>query len=351
MINYLRFAICNLILLLPLTLFAQDSLSYVFSFYNVENLFNPNDDSLKNDDAFTPAGFNHWTYKKYVRKVNNIAKVLLAMNEWSPPDLMGLTEIEEASVLRKMCYDSPLKKYGYRFVHYDSPDTRGVDVALIYRADRVRILRSRPIPVVFPFDTTCRNRDLLYVVVQLASGDSVHVIVNHWTSRYGGYAPTIPKRNHYARVVRRLADSILAIEPAANILICGDFNDYPTDESITEVLQAGDIDLPEHGDRTLFDLMYRFLKMPNIGTHKHDDFWGCLDQIIVSPALLDDSGTYITDNEAHIFKADFMVEPDEKFGGYKVFRTYSGPKYVGGYADHLPVYVKIKSPVRQQIPP
>lgn len=336
-----RLLIYCILLFSILKLFGQDSSEIIIGFYNVENLFNPDDDSIKNDDAFTPDGFNHWTYKKYVRKVNNIAKVLLAVNDWSPPDIMGFAEVEEASVLKKLCYDSPLKNYHYRFVHHDSPDARGVDVALIYRTDRITILRERAVPIVFPFDTSCRNRDLLYVVARLPSGDSIHIVVNHWTSRYGGYAPTIPKRNYYASVVRSLADSILEHEPTANILITGDFNDYPTDESITEVLRAGDIDNPAHTGHTLFDLMYRFLKMQNIGTHKHEDFWGCLDQIIVSPALLDTSGTYILRNEAHIFKADFMVEPDDKFGGYRVFRTYSGPRYIGGYADHLPVFVRV----------
>lgn len=321
---------------------AQGTDTVMVAFYNVENLFNPNDDSLKNDDAFTPAGLNHWTYKKYVRKVNNIAKVILAMGGYEPPDILGLEEIEEESVLRKLCYDSPLRKYKYKYVHYDSPDARGVDVALIYRSDRVRILRSRPVPIVFPFDTACRNRDLLYVVAALPGGDSAHIIVNHWTSRYGGFAPTIPKRNYYATVVKRLSDSILQERHDARIIIGGDFNDYPTDESITEVLRAGDIDNQTDTVRNLYDLMFRFRKMPNIGSHKHDDFWGCLDHIIVSPALLDDSSaTRIADRQAEIFMADFMVEPDEKYGGVRVYRTFSGPRYIGGYADHLPVFVRL----------
>ena len=336
----------SILLILTNLSYGQDSAFYNVAFYNVENLFNPQDDSLKNDDAFTPQGLYHWTYKKYVRKVNNIAKVLLAMGTWEPPDIIGLAEIEDDAVLRKLCYDSPLKEYKYRFVHYESPDRRGVDVALLYRSERVRILRSEAVPVVFPFDTTARNRDILYAVACFPNGDSLHLFVNHWTSRYGGYAPTIPKRNYYAAVVRAHADSILRVEPNANILItAGDFNDYLTDESIREVLRAGDIDNPEHRDRTLFDLMYRFLRMQNVGTHKHEDFWGCLDQIIVSPALLDTTRPlHIIGREAHIFKADFMVEPDEKYDGYKVYRTYSGPRYIGGYADHLPVYVRIAAP-------
>ncbi|MBO4645375.1 MAG: endonuclease [Bacteroidales bacterium] len=321
--------------------YSQNSDTIALGFYNVENLFNPHDDSLKNDDSFTPQGFNHWTYKKYVRKVNNIAKVLLAINGWEPPDLMGLAEIEDATVLKKLCHDSPLKKYRYDYVHYESPDPRGIDVALLYRRGRVKILHSEPIPIVFPFEPGSRNRDILYAVAQLSSGDTLHLFVNHWTSRYGGYAPTIPKRNHYASVVRQKCDSILQACPAAAIVITGDFNDYPTDESICDVLQAGDPDNPLHTGHTLFNLMCRFERMQNIGSHKHEDFWGCLDQIIVSSPLLDETNPlHIENGQAHIFKADFMVEPDEKYDGYKVFRTYSGPRYMGGYSDHLPVFIQ-----------
>ena len=119
----LTFILCAIILK------AQDTTELVIGFYNVENLFHPSDDSLKNDDAFTPTGLYHWTYGKYTRKINNIGKVLLALNGWEPPDIMGLAEVECAAVLKKLCHESPLKQYGYRYVHHDSPDARGVDVA------------------------------------------------------------------------------------------------------------------------------------------------------------------------------------------------------------------------------
>lgn len=332
-----------LFLLLNITLYGQDSTTFSIAFYNVENLFNPSDDSLTNDDAFTPQGLNHWSYKKYLKKISNISKVFLSMNDWSPPDIIGVAEIEDRSVLRRFCYDSPLKKYGYRFVHYDSPDRRGVDVGLLYRGDRITIGHQVPIPVIFPFDSAAKNRDILYVVANFPNGDSIHVFINHWTSRYGGYAPTVPKRNHYAKIVKQKSDSILAENPRANILITGDFNDYLTDESIHDILQAGNPNDTSQASYQLFDLMYRFLKMSNIGTHKHEDFWGCLDQIIVSSSLLDSTNSvYIDRREAHIYKGDFMVEPDEKYGGYKVYRTFLGPRYIGGYADHLPVWVKLK---------
>lgn len=323
-------------------LFCQDSNVYFVAFYNVENLFHPSDDSLKNDDAFTPTGFNHWTYKKYIRKINNISKVFIAMNAYSPPDMIGMAEIEEVSVLKKMCYDSPLQKYQYRYVHYDSPDARGVDVALLYRKDRVKILRSRPVPVLFPFEPLSKNRDILYAVAQFPNGDSLHLFVNHWTSRYSGYAPTIPKRNYYATIVQQMCDSILSENAEAKIVVMGDFNDYPTDESMTDILKTGDCENPQHQNLHLFNLMSRFLKMNNMGSHKHEDFWGCLDQIIVSSSLIDNSGKlFVINKEAHIFNTGFLLEPDEKYGGTKPYRTFLGPRYVGGYADHLPVFIKI----------
>ena len=155
-------------------------------FYNVENLFHPSDDSLKADDDFTPTGSYHWTYKKYYLKISMVGKVIVAAGMGDPPWLVGLAD-------RDSC---------------------------------VRVLRSRKIPVVFPFDTFARNRDILYAVVQFPSGDSLHVFVNHWTSRYGGYAATVPKRNEYADVVRRCVDSLIRGNPRAKILITGDFNDF-----------------------------------------------------------------------------------------------------------------------------
>lgn len=313
----------------------------IVAFYNVENTFHPSDDSLTNDDDFTPTGLYHWSYKKYYKKINNIAKVFIAMGQGKPPAVIGLAEIENEQVLKDICYHSPLQKYGYHYVHHDSPDRRGVDVALLFRDTCVRVLREHKVPVVFPFEPNTRNRDLLYVCAQFPNGDSLHFIVNHWTSRYGGYAATIPKRNYYADVSRQIADSLLGENPKANILYMGDFNDYCTDESLAKHLRA----MPYRADNaadTLFNLMYYFEGMLNVGSHKHEDFWRCLDQIIVSRALLfDQNRLHIIDHVPHIFDADFLLVPDEKYGGVKTFRTFLGPRYIGGYADHLPVYVRI----------
>ena len=313
-------------------------------FYNVENLFHPSDDSLTADDDFTPTGSYHWTYIKYYRKVAMIGKVIVAAGMGDPPWLVGLAEIENERVIKDLCYNSPLRKFGYRYVHYDSPDRRGVDVALLYRDSCVRVLRSRKIPVVFPFDTFARNRDILYAVVQFPSGDSLNVLVNHWTSRYGGYAATVPKRNHYATVVRSFVDSLLMENPRAKILITGDFNDYATDESMTEYLRAR-----EYGARlprdTLYNLMLSFTRQSLLGSHKHEDFWGCLDQFVVSDAWLTDTCGVRQVGGAQIFDAEFLLVDDEKYGGKKNYRTFLGPRYIGGFADHLPVYVTFRDDV------
>lgn len=320
----------------------RDTSVVLISFYNVENLYDPDNDSLFLDDDFTPEGTYHWSYKKYIKKVNNIAKVLVAMGQGDPPEIAAMAEVENDRVFQRFCHHSPLKKFNYGFVHFDSPYARGVETGLLYRKDRIRILRSEAVPIVFPFEPKTKNRDILYVVAETCRSDTLHLFVNHWTSRYGGYGATIPKRNHYAHVLRTRVDSLLSANPMTNIVIVGDFNDYPTDESVSQTLAA--CNFAQTDTAKIYNLMYRFLAMNNVGTHKHEDFWGCLDQIIVSaPLLSGQSKTHIVNGEAHIFKEDFMVLDDEKYGGYKVFRTFLGPRYIGGYGDHLPVYVLIES--------
>lgn len=320
----------------------NDSLRFCIAFYNVENLFDPAKDSVKNDESFTPTGFYRWTYKKFYKKLNDIAKVLLAINGWHPPDVIGLAEIENENVLRKLCFSTGLKNYHYHYIHYESPDLRGVDVALLYRRDRVQIVESEPIAVRFPFEPNSKNRDILYVKAVLLETDTFHLFVNHWTSRFSGQGATIPKRNYYAKLLHQKVDSLLAINIYAQIILMGDFNDYPTDESMSKILKAGYFDGKENL-YSLYNLMIPLEKMnKNFGTHKSQEFWGCLDQFIVSKPLLTGSCGWIVENKkAAIFNDDFLLVPDEKFGGFKTFRTYLGPRYLGGYADHLPVKIVI----------
>ena len=317
-----------------------DSSNICFAFYNVENYFDPNNDSLKNDDSYTPEGLNRWTFSKMIHKRNQIAKVILALNGWSPPDMIGLAEVENGKMLKDLCTQTGLKKYKYNYIHVESQDLRGIDVAFIYRMDRVNILESHPIPIIFPFDTASKNRDILYVKAQLLQKDSLHVFINHWTSRFGGYGATILKRNYYASVLRQKVDSILDLEPNAAIVIMGDFNDYPTDESLYQILNATE---GFENNNKLTNLMLKYKNLQNIGTHKNEEFWGCLDQIIVSNSFFDpNSKMNIIPDEHNIFQSELITIPDEKFGGVKPFRTYEGAKYKGGFSDHLPVFANIK---------
>ena len=320
----------------------SDTTIHYLAFYNVENLFDPANDSLTQDDAFTPDGLNRWSYKRYYKKSNNTAKVILAMGKGNPPTIIGLAEIENDRVLQHLCRYSPLKNYNYQFVHYDSPDSRGIDVALLYRPDKITILHSEPIPIVFPFEPQSRNRDMLYVKTQLPNQDTLHIFINHWTSRYGGLAQTIAKRNHYALTLRQKVDSIFKQDLHANIFIAGDFNDYPTDKSMSQILNALSPNEKKKKENGLYNLMLAFSSLQNIGSHKYEDFWGCLDQIVVSMSLLSSKNSLqVVEGKAEIFKEDFMVEPDLKYGGDKLFRTYLGPRYIGGFADHLPVYIRL----------
>ena len=335
----------KILILLPLLLlfssaFSQsDTVFRTVCFYNVENLFHPEKDSLTHDEAFTPNGSYRWTYKRYYKKVNQIAKTFLALNQGYPPEIIGLAEIENEKVLRQLCFYSPLKLFNYGYVHYDSPDSRGIDVALLYRKDIVTMIHQEAIGITFPFEPNSKNRDILYVVFHFSEKDTIHLFVNHWTSRFGGYAATIPKRNYYAQCLKNRADSLNRCCSNPYIIIVGDFNDYPHNESLSTILQAKSISEKENA--SLVNLMSEYDKAGKVGSHKHEDFWGCLDQIIVSANLLSNNKISVYQSKACIMDAPFLLIEDSKYGGYKPFRTYLGLKYLGGFSDHLPVFVKL----------
>lgn len=308
-------------------------------FYNTENFFDPADDSLTNDDSYTIEGMNRWNYKKMYHKRNQIAKVILSINGWEPPALIGFAEIENDLVLDALIRHPGLKKRGYQYIHFESPDSRGIDVALLYRNDLVEIITSYPISVIFPFEPQSKNREILYASVQLPSKDTLHLFVNHWTSRFGGSGATVLKREYYAQVLKNKVDSLLLINPESNIVIMGDFNDYPKDNSIFNILNAKE---RTDSSASLINLMLEYSVFANIGTHKNEEFWGCLDQFIISKSLIKHESNWIISEENRIYKPNFLVVPDEKNGGDKPFRTFLGFQYLGGFSDHLPIYLRIK---------
>lgn len=310
-------------------------------FYNVENLFDVVNDSLTADDEYTPEGLRRWTFGRLQRKVNNISKVIIRVGGWEPPEVVGLCEVENRYVLSQLVNDSPLKNIGYKIIHKDSPDPRGIDVALLYRPLKFKPLHTEFIGVKYPFDPASRTRDILYVKGLVLGQDTVHVFVNHWPSRFGGQMATIPKRNYVAQLLKSKVDSISSIQPSAKVIIMGDLNDEPTDESVSSVLGAK-LDSVNIKQNDLYNMMTGAGSTWNRGTIKDKEIWITIDQFIVSSSLLEPTGFHTRPHWVQIMDAPFLLQKDESWFGQKPFRTYFGAKYTGGFSDHLPIYMDLK---------
>lgn len=309
-------------------------------FYNVENLFDTENDSLKMDEDFLPDGIKRWTTGRYWTKIEHIYKTVLAVGGWNPPAIIGLCEVENRSVVYDLVNRSPLRKLNYQIIHEDSPDNRGIDVALLYRETDFRPVYHEAINIKFPFDEEVRTRDILYVKGILHLHDTLHIFINHWPSRSGGQQQSEPRRVYTGTVLKQKTDSILNICPGANIIITGDFNDEPEDISITTGLNA-QTDTTHISPHNLYNLMYPYLHK-NTGTEKHQGHWAILDQFVVSGALLNVKNKLtVHQKRGFIFYADYLLEEDKRYMGMMPFRTYAGPRYLGGYSDHLPVYIDL----------
>lgn len=307
-------------------------------FYNVENLFHPSNDSLKNDDEFTEKGDRYWSFKRYYDKINKIGKTAIAVGEWEPPAVIGLCEIEDIQCLKDVVYSSPLKKFGYKIIHQESGDNRGIDVAMLYRPKHFKLESFTAFKLNFGADSR-PTRDILYAK-GLVGEDTVHLFVNHWPSRYGGQLVTAPKREFAATTLRAKYDSILSMNPDAAIVAMGDFNDHPDDPSMKKIMRARKtIEEMKDGDFLNMLWQYEFKK----GTHKYQHEWGILDQFVVTPGLLNGKSGLVTKLEwAQIFEGDYLFESEKDGVGRITNRTYIGFKYHGGYSDHLPIFVDLK---------
>lgn len=309
--------------------------------YNTENLFDTEDDPQTADDDFTPTGRLHWTKEKYRTKLLNIYKVIAGVGGWQPPEIIGLVEVENRRVLTDLLTVTPLSKYKFGIVHYDSPDPRGIDVALIYRSDKLRVIQQEPIYIDFVGQPQRKTRNILYVKLVYGTSDTLCVFVNHWPSRRGGEVTTEELRDEVASRLQHKVSAIFKTNPLARIVIMGDFNDEPSDPSLTQYLKAK----PNSGQvlpSQLYNLTYDLLKKSKTGTHSFRGQWSVLDQIIVSGGLLNArKGVYTKFSDAHVYVTDAIVQPDKKNLGIKPLPTYSGPKYIGGYSDHLPVYLDL----------
>ncbi|MCD6091133.1 MAG: endonuclease [Bacteroidales bacterium] len=326
--------------IIPLFIFTQNPtlekekpVVFRLMFYNVENYFDSFDDTLKNDNEFLPKGIRSWNYARFLKKRNNIYKTIMAVGEWEPPALIGLSEIENRFVLNQLVYETPFAKFDYRIVHEESPDLRGIDVALLFNPKIIQVLNHQTISIDFPFAPEVKTRDILYVKALVLGRDTLHIFVNHWPSRYGGELNSEPRRIYVAQQLAKYIDSLFEMNKDAAIVVMGDFNDYPFNSSIKDVLNAG----KNSNINRLFNLMPE--NDFSIGTNKFQGEWGILDQIMVSPALLLEDKSIFVAGEAQIFNADFLLQEDSKFLGRMPFRTFLGMKYHNGFSDHLPVFV------------
>jgi len=311
--------------------------SYRIVSYNVENLFDTWNEERKFDEDFTPTGANRWTRSRYDKKILDLGKVLVNVAGDKVPAVIGLIEVENRKVLEDLLNKSPLSKFQYAIVHEESPDERGIDVALLYDKDQFNFLDHQIGRIEFPDDPTDNTRDVLIVKGMLGK-DTVYLSVNHWPSRRGGVAVSSPKREYVANTLREKTEAILKKQPNAGIIIMGDFNDGPSDVSLANGLRAGALN---NNTAQLINLMSERARKGE-GTYKYQNQWNMLDQFIVSRNLMDDKGKlFITEESAQIFDADYLKEPDPNYPGDRIFRTYRGPNYVGGYSDHFPIVLDI----------
>ncbi len=319
----------------------DDIKSFKIMFYNVENLFDCDNDSLTRDDDFTPTGAMYWTPKKYFKKLDNIYKTIVAVGKWELPDIVCFAEIENQKVLDALLWFTPLKKADYQIIHKESPDPRGIDVALLYRESSFKPISYKAIPIFFSFDKAMKTREILYVKGETNWNDTLHIFVNHWSSRTEGEVESEPKRITIAQTLRKEIDSIYNIDNQPNIIIVGDFNDYPTNASLHKVLKSN-ILYDSIKNSELYNLTFSIWDSQRVGSHKFQGAWGMLDQIIVSGNLLNpQSVTKTSLQNVHVFYDNYLLTPDEQFFGYKPFRTFNGMRYLGGFSDHLPVYLDL----------
>ncbi len=314
---------------------------YRVMFYNVENLFDAVNDPLINDEEFLPGSQKKWTEARYQDKIDHIAKVIRDLGNDTLPVLVGLCEVENRKTVDDLISGSILKGLDYKVIHQESPDSRGIDVALLYRSRYFQLLDSHFIPIRFPFDTAVRTREVLYAHGILGGKDTLHVFVNHWPSRSSGEVQSRPLRVFVAETVRSRVDSILAVSPKAQILITGDFNDYPEDKSIVDGLRAFlTFESPASGH--LYELTHGLKDTPPGGTYKYKGSWDYLDHMVVSGSVLDTTRAfYSRPSDLHVFQADYLLTEDKTNLGDQPLRTYLGNFYQGGYSDHLPIYLDL----------
>ncbi len=317
-----------------LNFFKSKAKKHTIAFYNIENLFDVYDDEFTRDDDFLPTAEKRWTVKRYKNKLRKIGFVISNIGQKETqkhPAIVGLAEIENADVLNDLVNSKHLEDFNYRFVHYDSPDERGIDVALLYDDNTFKVAHSETFSLeLFDDDGEIDyTRDIL-LVSGLFEGLELHVLVNHWPSRRSGDNETEHKRMKASNKVSEIITEIKSKNPNAKIMVMGDFNDDPASNSIKQLVS----------DQGLFNPMNTLLSQDR-GTTSYKNKWNLFDQIIITHNFFERKSKTLRFLKANIFDEDFLKLYDGKYKG-NPYRTYVGKRYKGGYSDHFPVYMTIR---------
>lgn len=309
---------------------------FSIAFYNIDNLYDTVNDTDHNDNDFTPSGKYGWTESRYKAKLENMAKVISQLADNSSPDILGVCELENRKAFESLLDEKELKgKYG--IAHFDSPDERGVDVALAYDKHKFRLIQSDKINVALSKNSKDRTRDQLCVTLLLnASKDTFHVYICHFPSRKEGKDESEQNRIDAAKACSTYINQHFNLKKD-KLVIIGDFNDEPWDISIKSILGAKNIEKNDTAD--LQNLMWGFKKAGR-GSYKFKGKMNILDQIMVSKALNDSKGMEYISESIDIFDADWLTQQG-KYAGYPL-RTFGGTKWLNGYSDHYPIYMYLK---------
>lgn len=333
--------------LLPLLACSQTKQEYVpalVGFYNVENIYDTLDQDGVDDAEFLPGSAKQWGSQRYWHKLEKMAGVIASMGKDLHPQglaILGLAEVENASVVEDLVSREPLMARGYKVVLVDGPDRRGVDVGLIYNPALYKVYAHKSYRLHMA-DTAFRTRDQL-LVSGVLDGDTTHVIVAHWPSRRGGEKRSEPNRKAAAELGRHIVDSLLAINPNARVMYMGDLNDDPVNVSIARFLKASG-DKTKAVDGALYNPMYEPYQK-GIGSLAWRDSWNLFDQIILTPGLVTGAGGQYKYYGVRIFNEPYLRQQEGNFAGYPS-RTFVGDTYQDGYSDHFPVFVILVKEVK-----
>lgn len=313
----------------------NNSENFTIAFYNIENLFDVKNDPSTYDDDFTPTSIKRWTPKRYQKKLLKLGTVISQIGEENSevsPVIIGLAEVENKKVLSDLVTSKNLIEQQYSYIHYDSKDERGIDVALLYKSDLFEVTHSDTFSVYFEKEPGVQDytRDILLVKGKLNNED-INIIVNHWSSRREGTKETEFKRIAAAKVVNSIIKELKSNDSDTKIIVMGDFNDNPNCNSLLMLEQESSLYNP-----------FKTVWSRDNGSLNHHFQWHLFDQILFSTNFFDTSNSKLVFSDAQVFNSKFLTQYTGKYKG-QPFRTYSGKKYKGGFSDHFPVFIQLKT--------